>query len=181
MSDTVAVPKPAKKNYRPQGGHVVNPGHEIAADIPTAAVIPDLAVDTSQAAVDALFAETPFVDDIPARQGFTQKWIRVTIGGVDDVRNIGKMHQLGWRPRSANSVPGGYSPPTIRNKQLGDVIGVGDLVLHEMPIELSNRIKAAMKRRLDSQLEAVNQGMQQQTAGRVETLKRESTATTQPT
>lgn len=69
----------------------------------------------------------------PPRAGFVQRWIRTGIGNTPDASNVAKKLREGWKPRLASTVPSGFSPPTISHGTLGEVIGVGELVLMEMP------------------------------------------------
>lgn len=71
---------------------------------------------------------------MPARPGMYQRWVRWrTREGVDH-SNIGRMHRLGYRPRTADTVDGEFMPPVLeRFQKFGDVIGTHDLVLMEIP------------------------------------------------
>jgi hypothetical protein len=139
------------------------------------------ALDAAQ--MEAMLADpnSTFIDDIPARPGHVQKWIRVTLAGEDDARNVGKMQRLGWKPREASTVPNGYSPPTIRNTALGDVIGVGDLVLFEIPEILAQRYRSIKDAKLQQQMQAVNMQRARDTGDALTEVNHRSTATPIPT
>lgn len=79
------------------------------------------------------FAYRPLnsLDAPPPNPGMEQRWIRVLVGDKNDVRNWSKQQRYHWKPRSLETVPGDYNPPTQQVKGLGDVIMVGDLILCE--------------------------------------------------
>jgi hypothetical protein len=55
----------------------------------------------------------------PPRPGYVQRWIRTSIGASNDPQNVSKRFREGWRPRPADTVPRGYTPPTIMHGQYG--------------------------------------------------------------
>jgi hypothetical protein len=78
----------------------------------------------------------------PARSGMVQRWIRVhKPGGSDDPVHLNRKLREGWQPVQLDEAAD-YSPPTIQHARLGNVIGVGDLILCEMPIQLFRSRKA---------------------------------------
>lgn len=76
------------------------------------------------------------LDAPPARTGMEQRWIRYQLGSDNDPRNWSRKTRDGWVPRKLDTVAQSYVPPTIRHGQLGEVIGVGDLILCERPREI---------------------------------------------
>ncbi len=163
---------------RTRNGNNVATQQELAQDMPEAAVVLETApVDDEQELSEAIYGETPFIDDVKARDGMTQMWVRVLLNNEPDVRNISKVARQGWRPRALDTVPKGFSPPTVRHPQIGNVIGVGDLVLYEIPTKRHNLIKASYRTRLNEQLRAVNNQVERATDGQLEVLVNKSTAT----
>ncbi len=69
----------------------------------------------------------------PARPGFVQRWIRVSMHGVDDATNVAKAEREGWRPRRADTAPGEFQVPRIKEGRFEGVIGVHGMILCEMP------------------------------------------------
>ena len=67
------------------------------------------------------------LDAPPCPAGFRQRWIRVSIVGQDDARNVSLMRREGWEFVRAEEHPE-HAPPVQDGKYAG-VIGVGDLVL----------------------------------------------------
>ena len=89
------------------------------------------------------------------RDGHTQRWIRIRVGNNDDSKNSMKKFREGWLPRSVESVPNGYAPPTFLHPRLGDVIGVDDLILCEMPIAKAKQRNAYYRNRTDRMVEGI--------------------------
>lgn len=93
----------------------------------------------------------------PSRPGMSQLWVRVSVHAEDDSSNVAKHMREGWVPRRVDSVPSGFSVPTIKHGQYAGYIGVHGLVLMEMPVE---RVEARRKYYADKtarQSQAVNQ------------------------
>ena len=78
------------------------------------------------------------------RDGFTQRWVRVSERGVDDVANWARKTREGWRPRPADSVPAGFEVPTISHGKFAGCIGVEGMVLCEMPKKMADRRRKAI-------------------------------------
>ena len=95
------------------------------------------------------------LDAPPARDGYTQRWIRVKMLNEDDAKNTIKMFRQGWLPRPLETVPEGYLPPTIQHAKLGGVIGVDDLILCEMPIKKAQQRNAYYRARMDRMVEGI--------------------------
>lgn len=75
--------------------------------------------------------------DAPApREGFTQRWIRSSLLGKADAKNVSQQGGQGWRPRTLTSVPEGERKryPTSKDARTqAEFMVNGDLVLCEMP------------------------------------------------
>lgn len=67
------------------------------------------------------------LDAPPAPLGYRHRWVRVSIMGQDDARNISLMKREGWEFVRAEEHPD-HAPPVQEGKFAG-TIGVGDLVL----------------------------------------------------
>lgn len=100
--------------------------------------------------------EKPTDLDAPdPRAGYTQRWIRVRLLNEEDAKNSIKMFRQGWLPRRMETVPEGYLPPTIKHAKLGDVIGVDDLILCEMPIAKAEQRNAYYRARVTRMIEGI--------------------------
>jgi hypothetical protein len=91
----------------------------------------------------------------PPRAGFVQRWIRTSIGASADPKNVSQRFREGWRPRSADSVPRGYTPPTILHGKFGEVIGVEGNILCEMPIKMARQREAYYEGKTNQQTKAI--------------------------
>ena len=89
------------------------------------------------------------------RTGFTQRWVRIKLGNEDDARNSMRKFREGWLPRQLDTVPKGYAPPTFSHSRLGNVIGVEDLILCEMPIKKALQRNAFYKAKQDRMIEGI--------------------------
>ena len=99
------------------------------------------------------------------RDGFTQRWIRIKLGNNDDAKNSMRKFREGWLPRGVDTVPLGYAPPTFSHSQLGNVIGVEDLILCEMPIKKAKQRNAYYQSKIDRMIEGVQNDLQSVAAG----------------
>ena len=93
----------------------------------------------------------------PPRPGFVQRWIRSAIGASSDPKNVSQRFREGWRPRSADSVPRGYQPPTILHGKFGEVIGVEGNILCEMPVKMARQREEFYARKTNQQTRAIEQ------------------------
>jgi hypothetical protein len=89
------------------------------------------------------------------RPGFTQRWIRIRVGNDDDVKNSMRKFREGWIPRGLDTVPEGYAPPTFLHSRLGNVIGVEDLILCEMPVTKAAQRNAFYNAKKDRMIEGI--------------------------
>lgn len=109
-------------------------------------------------------ADTPWkppsnLDAPPPRPGMSQRWIRVAANGEDDHTNLAGKLREGWQPRRSDTVPAGYTPPTIAHGKYAGCIGVGGMVLVEMPATRSAERTAYYSRLADRQMDAVTQSL----------------------
>ena len=95
----------------------------------------------------------------PPRPGFTQRWIRIRNGSEEDVSNSSRKFREGWLPRSADSVPAEFLPPTITHARLGNLIGVADLILCEMPIRKAEQRNAFWQAKTDRMVQGIEEDL----------------------
>ena len=72
------------------------------------------------------------LDAPPARAGYVNRFIRIRLGTVRDTARLRNAMREGWRPVLKSSVSD-RSLPAVHLENVGDVIGVEDLILCEMP------------------------------------------------
>ncbi len=100
------------------------------------------------------------LDAPPARDGYVNRFIRIRLGTVRDTARLRNAMREGWRPVKASSVTD-RSLPTIHLDQFGEIIGVEDLILCEMPVQMH---KQRMKFYKDKQRRQ-NQAIERQLKG----------------
>jgi len=94
------------------------------------------------------------LDAPPARAGMEQRWIRFQLGDKNDPRNWSRKVRERWAPRRLETVPENFMPPTLSHGQLGEVIGVGDLILCERPADIGLSRKKFFRAKTQRQLAA---------------------------
>ena len=104
------------------------------------------------------------LDAPPARKGYVNRFIRIRLGTVRDTARLRNAIREGWRPVKASALSD-RSLPTINIDQYGDVIGVEDLILCEMPLKIhKQRMKffANKQRRQNEAIERQLKGVSKQ-------------------
>ena len=91
--------------------------------------------------------------NIPPREGYDQRWVRIKVGSEDDSKNVYRMANVGWQPRKSDSVPKGKLVPTVEFND-DNIIGVHDTILMERPTEISIKQRAYEQKMSDSQIDA---------------------------
>jgi len=94
------------------------------------------------------------LDAPPAREGYVNRFIRIRLGTVRDTARLRNAMREGWRPVKKSSVTD-RSLPAIHLENVGDVIGVEDLILCEMPKRVYLERKAYFKAKLKRQNDAI--------------------------
>jgi hypothetical protein len=92
------------------------------------------------------------LDAPPPLPGHEQRWIRFQLGDKNDPRNWSRKMRERWAPRKLETVPSQHMPPTLTHTQLGEVVGVGDLILCHRPAEIGRSRKKFFKAKTDRQL-----------------------------
>lgn len=96
--------------------------------------------------------------NIPAKDGFVQRWVRTKTKGEDDQNNVFRKINQGWKPRLLSSVPKGSFVPNI-DFQGSDVIGIHGMILMERPKKQHEAQAAYNRKAADNQMLAVKQNM----------------------
>jgi hypothetical protein len=116
-------------------------------------------------AADAEWTRPSELEAPEPRPGYTQRWVRVRLGNEEDARNSMRKIREGWLPRSLDSCPEGYAPPTFLHSRLGNVIGVEDLILCEMPIKKAAQRNAHFMAKRDRMLEGIENDLRNVSRG----------------
>lgn len=92
------------------------------------------------------------------RPGMKQRWIRSSLLGKSDGKNISQQGGQGWRPRALSSVPEGERKryPTSKDARTAAEFMVnGDLVLCEIPERLFNQMRDHYRGKSKGQTDAL--------------------------
>jgi len=96
--------------------------------------------------------------NLPAREGYVQRWVRTKIGNEDDASNVFRNSNLGWKPRMADSVNKGSLVPTVElNGE--NIIGLHDTILMERPKVIDDKHKAYERSLARNQMQSVDNDM----------------------
>ncbi len=94
------------------------------------------------------------LDAPPARDGYVNRFIRIRLGTVRDTARLRNAMREGWRPVLKSSVSD-RSLPAVHLEKVGDVIGVEDLILCEMPRSAFLKRQEYFKQKLRRQNAAI--------------------------
>tara|TARA_R100000700_G_scaffold41129_1_gene59930 strand:+ start:2287 stop:2754 length:468 start_codon:yes stop_codon:yes gene_type:complete len=95
------------------------------------------------------------LDAPPAPEGFVHRWIRESVMGIDDKKNISGRLREGFELVRADEYPD-FEAPTIQDGKHSGVIGVGGLLLARFPVETRNERAAYFQKRAKQQMDAVD-------------------------
>lgn len=85
------------------------------------------------------------------RDGFAQRWVRVSARGDQDHRNWLRAMQMGWRPRDPSTIPQSEHYYPVVSDGTRTLVRVGDLILCEMPEQMAERHRAAVRAKTQHQ------------------------------
>jgi hypothetical protein len=95
------------------------------------------------------------LDAPPAPEGFVHRWIRTSVMGFDDKKNLSARVREGFELVRADEYPD-FEAPTIQDGRHAGVIGVGGLVLARFPVETRDERAAYYAKRTNDQMKAVD-------------------------
>lgn len=67
-----------------------------------------------------------------AQEGMTQRWVRVSLDGADDPKNMHKKLRQGWKARPVDTMPSSFKSLGTKKSWDEGILRVDDLVLMEM-------------------------------------------------
>ena len=98
------------------------------------------------------------LDAPPAPDGYKHRWIRESVRGFDDNKNVmGKLRE-GWELVRADEYPD-WQLPTIEDGKHAGVSGPGGLMLARIPDETAEERNAYYRDRTRDQMKAVDQDL----------------------
>lgn len=98
------------------------------------------------------------LDAPPPPEGYVHRWIRESVMGFDDKKNLSARLREGFELVRADEYPG-FQAPTVQDGRHAGIIGVGGLLLARFPIETKKERDAYYGQRTRDQLTAVDQNL----------------------
>ena len=95
------------------------------------------------------------LDAPPPPEGFVHRWIRESVMGYDDKKNLSARLREGFELVRADEYPD-FEAPTIQDGKHAGVIGVGGLVLARFPDEIREQRNDYYRQRTKDQMTAVD-------------------------
>ena len=95
------------------------------------------------------------LDAPPAPEGFVHRWIRTSVMGFDDKKNLSARLREGFELVRADEYPD-YESPTVQEGKYSGVIGVGGLLLARFPVESKRERDRYFAGKTEDQMTAVD-------------------------
>lgn len=98
--------------------------------------------------------------------GYDYRWVRVSLNGQADPRNISSMLRQGWEPVKVEEQPK-FKLLVDPNSRYKDGVEVGGLLLCKIPAELVQQRKDYYAKQTQAQAEAVDSSLMRQSDARM--------------
>ena len=95
------------------------------------------------------------LDAPPPPEGYTHRWIRDSVMGYDDSKNLSARLREGFDLVRADEYPD-FEAPTVQDGKHAGVIGVGGLLLARFPVESKQERDAYFRGKTSDQMQAVD-------------------------
>jgi len=95
------------------------------------------------------------LDAPPPPEGYVHRWVRESVMGFDDKKNLSARLREGFELVRADEYPD-FEAPTVQDGKHAGVIGVGGLVLARIPKETVGQRKAYFQDQTRDQMDAVD-------------------------
>ena len=109
--------------------------------------------------------------------GYKYRWIRVSLGGQADARNISIKLREGWEPVKVEEQPQ-YGLLVNGEGRWKDCVQVGDVLLCKTPEELAEQRNQHYLAQSEQQIKAVDNNLMRQNDPRMPLFKESSSSTT---
>ena len=110
------------------------------------------------------------LDAPPAPEGYTHRWIRESVMGQDDKKNLSARLREGFELVRADEYPD-FEAPTLQEGKHAGVIGVGGLLLARFPIESKKERDAYYRGKTADQMLAVDNDLMREEHSSMPILK----------
>ena len=153
--------------------HGVDHGHESRVDEMSE-------YDATHQAEPAAWIRPSSLDAPPPQEGMTQRWVRKSLRGVDDPKNLNRTWREGWRPRDPSTLGEEWRIyANFANKSEGMIV-VDDLILMEIDSGVLSRRKAAIEKATDLQMRSVEHDLESAQIAGHPIVKDHKTSVTHP-
>jgi hypothetical protein len=141
------APKPAVTS------HGVDHGHESRVDETSE-------YDATHPLEAAPYIRPSSLDAPPAQEGMTQRWVRQSIRGAADPKNLNRTWREGWRPRAPETLDEEWRIyANFADKNEGMIV-VDDLILMEIDSRILARRKEAIRLATANQMRSVEHDLE---------------------
>ena len=110
------------------------------------------------------------LDAPPAPEGYTHRWVRESVMGSDDKKNLSARLREGFELVRADEYPD-FESPTIQDGKHAGVIGVGGLLLARFPIESKKERDNYFRGKTQDQMLAVDNDLMREEHASMPILK----------
>lgn len=167
--------KPSKKKVTPPSvtNHGVDHGHESRVDEMSE-------YDATHQTETAPWIRPSSLEAPPARKGMTQRWVRKSVRGADDPKNLNRSWREGWRPRPPDSLPHEWRVYADFADKSEGMIVVDDLILMEIDSEILAQRKVATERATEMQIRSVEHDLESAQLRGHPIVKEHKTSVTHP-
>lgn len=153
--------------------HGVDHGHESRVDEMSE-------YDATHQLDAAPYVRPSSLDAPPARDGMTQRWVRKSLRGADDPKNLNRSWREGWRPRSPDTLPDEWRIySTFADKNDGMIV-VDDLILMEIDSRVLKKRKESIDTATRRQMESVEHDLESSQVAGHPIVKEHRTSVTHP-
>jgi hypothetical protein len=153
--------------------HGVDHGHESRVDEMSE-------YDATHQQSAAAWVRPSSLDAPDPRPGMTQRWVRKSLFGADDPKNLNRSWREGWRPRPADSLPEDWRIyAQFADKNEGMIV-VDDLILMEIDSGVLAQRKAQQQRDTQLQVQSVEHDLESAQVAGHPIVKEHKTSVTHP-
>lgn len=169
-----AKKKASKKVTAPAvTAHGVDHGHESRVDEMSE-------YDATHQQTEAQWIRPSSLDAPDPRPGMTQRWVRKSLFGADDPKNLNRSWREGWRPRPADSLPEDWRVyASFADKNEGMIV-VDDLILMEIDSSVLAKRKAQTEAATALQIRSVEHDLESAQVAGHPIVKEHQTSVTHP-
>ena len=170
-----AKKKAHSKKVTPAGvtNHGVDHGHESRVDETSE-------YDATHQAEPTAWIRPSSLEAPPAREGMTQRWVRKSVRGADDPKNLNRTWREGWRPRDPSTLPEDWRIFANFADKTDGMIVVDDLILMEIDSEVLVRRREAIEQATKLQIASVEHDLESAQVRGHPIVKEHKTSVTHP-